>query len=306
LFVGILPKLMVICLGMVLSVFLCEPVDAKKKRKRFIPSVKVEQVTTSPDPFIVGQSPLTLSMMVKVPLSTKGTKFLEVSALITSPTRRSMSFVSRRLSFAEATQGGLLSFVPIELVWDGKDQYDAFVPDGSYFYEIQAKLMDDTGNGPRTKVVSRKIQGTLEALAYVGEVLPPLPPEPAVSEEIEILQQKELVADTIPMVEEEVKAEGEAPVPIDELVGEEDGQISELSDENEFGLGPLSEQVEDLLLEIQREVLPQEPDSNEPPSLEPEAALSNPEQVATPTLDQSFIQIPTEAALSSEASSSPD
>jgi hypothetical protein len=267
LFVGILPKLMVICLGMVLSVFLCEPVDAKKKRKRFISSVKVEQVTTSPDPFIVGQSPLTLSMMVKVPLSTKGNKFLEVSALITSPTRRSMSFVSRRLSFAEATQGGLLSFVPIELVWDGKDQYNAFVPDGSYFYEIQAKLMDDTGNGPRTKVVSRKIQGTLEALAYVGEVLPPLPPEPAVSEEIEILQQEELVADTIPMVEEEVKAEGEAPVPIDELVGEEDGQISELSDENEFGLGPLIEQVEDLVLEIQKEVLPQEPASTEPQPL---------------------------------------
>lgn len=265
-FVGIWPKLMVICLGIVVSVFLCEPVDAKKKRKRFISSVKVEQVTRSPDPFIVGQSPLTLSMMVKVPLSSKGNKFLEVSALITSPTRRSMSFVSRRLSFAEATQGGLLSFVPIELVWDGKDQYDHFVPDGSYFYEIQAKLMKDTGNGPRTKVVSRKIQGTLEVLAYEGEVLPPLPPEPEVSEEIEILQQEELVADTIPMMEEELKIEGEAPVHTEKLGGEVDGRVPELSDENEFGQETLTEKVEDLVLEIPGEVLPHEPDSTEPPS----------------------------------------
>lgn len=296
---------MVICLGLVVSVFLCEPVEAKKKRKRFVSSVKVEQVKTSPDPFIVGQSPLTLSMMVKVPLSVKGKKFLEVSALITSPTRRSMSFVSRRLSFAEATQDGLLSFVPIELEWDGKDQYEDFVPDGSYFYEIQAKLMDDKGNGPRTKVVSRKIQGTLEVLAYVGEVLPPLPPEPEVTEEIEILQQEELVADTIPLMEEEIKTEGEVPIHTEELVGEEGGQIPELSDENEFGQDSLSEEVEDRGLEREAEVLQEKLDSTKPPSFESEVALSEQEQAATPTLDQSLIQGPAEAVMSPEASSSP-
>lgn len=301
-FVGIWPKLMVICLGIVVSVFLCEPVDAKKKRKRFISSVKVEKVTTSPDPFIVGQSPLTLSMMVKVPLSTKGNKFLEVSALITSPTRRSMSFVSRRLSFAEATQGGLLSFVPIELVWDGKDQYDHFVPDGSYFYEIQAKLMKDTGNGPRTKVVSRKIQGTLEVLAYEGEVLPPLPPEPEVSEEIEILQQEVLVADTIPMMEEELEIEGEAPVHTEKLGGEVDGRVPEFSDENELGQETLTEKVEELVLEIPGEVLPHEPDSTEPPSNQSEAAVSN----LGPNSSQSLIQVPTEVVTSPEASLSSD
>jgi len=303
-FIGMWPKLMVVCLGMVLSVFLCEPVDAKKKRKRFVSPVKIAQITTSPDPFIIGQGPVTFSMMVKVPLSAKDNAILEVSVLITSPTRRSMSFVSRRMSFAEATQGGLLSFVPIELVWDGKDQYDDFVHDGSYFYEIQAKLMEDTGNGPRTKVVSRKIQGTLEALAYVGEVLPPLPPEPEVSEEIEILQQEELVADTIPMMEEELKAEGEALVYTEELVGEEDGQVPDLSGENEFGQDVLSENT-DLVLEIQGEMFLEELESTEPPFLEPEAALSNLGQIAKPTLDQSLIQVPTGAVMSSEASSSP-
>jgi hypothetical protein len=290
---------------MVLSVFLCEPVDAKKKRKRFISPVKIEKITTSPDPFIIGQGPLTLSMMVKLPMSVKSTSVLEVSALITSPTRRSMSFVSRRLLFAEATQGGRLGLVPVELVWDGKDQYDHFVSDGSYFYEIQAKLLEDTGNGPRTKIVSRKIQGTLEALAYVGEVLPPLPPEPEVSEEIEILQQEELVADTIPMMEEELKAEGKAPVHTEELVGEEDGEVPEFSGENEFGQDPLSEN-KDLVLEIQSEMLLEELDPTAPPSLESESGLPNTGQVPTPTLDQPLTQVPTGAAMSSEASSSPD
>ena len=106
---------MVICFGVILTLFLCEQADARKKRKRFISPVKVEEVTTSPDPFIIGQSPMTLSMMVKVPLSGMDDKVLEVSALITSPTRRSMSFVSQRLPLAEATQGGLLGLVPVEL-----------------------------------------------------------------------------------------------------------------------------------------------------------------------------------------------
>ena len=77
---------MVICLTVIVMFFLCEQADARKKRKRYISPVKVEQVATSPDPFIIGQSPLTLSMMVKVPLSAIDEKVLEVSALITSPT----------------------------------------------------------------------------------------------------------------------------------------------------------------------------------------------------------------------------
>ena len=304
-FVRLWPKLMVICLSVILTFFLCEQADARKKRKRFISPVKVEEVVTSPDPFIIGQSPLTISMMVKLPGSVKSTSILEVSALITSPTRRSMSFVSRRLPFAKATQGGRLRFVPVELEWDGKDQYDHFVPDGSYFYEIQAKLMEDTDNGHRTKIVSHKIQGTLEALAYTGEVLPPILPEPEVPEEIAILQQEELVVDTILMMEEGLKAEGEALVSTEELVGEENGEVQERSSANEFGQDILNEKVEDLVLEIQGEVLLGGGDSTEPPSLESEAVLSNLKQVAEPTLDQPLIQPPSEPSTSSEANSSP-
>ncbi len=304
LFRGILPKLMVICLVMVLSVFLCEQVDAKKKRKRFISPVKVEEVATFPDPFIIGQSPLTFSMMVKVPLFAIDDKVLVVSALITSPTRRSMSFVSQRLRLAEATQSGLLGLVPVEFVWDGKNQHDQLVKDGSYFYEIQAKLMEDKGEGLRTKIVSHRIQGTLEALAYAGEVLPPIPPEPEVPEEIESLQQEELLADDLPMMEEELKAENEAPGPGENLLGDVVDQSLELSGENESGQELLKGDLGDIVSDNQGEALLEEADSTEPSSLELEALLPGVGQPLESTTEQPLIPLPAEPASSSDANPS--
>ena len=301
---GIWPKLLVICLGVILTLFLCEQADARKKKKRFISPVKVEEVVTSPDPFIIGQSPMTLSMMVKVPLSGIDDKVLEVSALITSPTRRSMSFVSQRLPLVEATQGGLLSLVPVELVWDGKDQYDQLVVDGSYFYEIQAKLLEDEGNGPRTKIVSHRVQGTLEALAYAGEVLPPIPPEPEVPAEIEALQQEELAAEDLPLMEDGVIAEEDSSIPGEDEVGEGSAQVLEGSSGGESAQESMNETMEDMVSDIQGEVLLEETDSIESPALEPETPWSSVGEALEPTIEQPLIQIPTEPSLSSDGNSS--
>ena len=301
---GIWPKLLVICLGVILTFFLCEQADARKKRKRFISPVKVEEVATSPDPFIIGQSPLTLSMMVKVPLSAIDEKVLEVSALITSPTRRTMSFVSQRVPLVEATQGGLLRLVPVELVWDGKDQYDQLVVDGSYFYEIQAKVLEDKGNGPRTKIVSHRVQGTLEALAYVGEVLPPLPPEPEVPAEIEALQQEELAAEDLPLMEDRVIAEEDSSIPGEDDIGEGSDQVLEGSSGGESAQESMNETMEDMVSDIQGEALLEEADSLESPALEPETPLSSVGEALEPTIEQPLIQIPTEPSLSSEGHSS--
>jgi hypothetical protein len=301
---GIWPKLLVICLGVILTLFLCEQADARKKKKRFISPVKVEEVVTSPDPFIIGQSPMTLSMMVKVPLSGIDDKVLEVSALITSPTRRSMSFVSQRLPLVEATQGGLLSLVPVELVWDGKDQYDQLVVDGSYFYEIQAKLLEDEGNGPRTKIVSHRVQGTLEALAYAGEVLPPIPPEPEVPAEIEALQQEELAAEDLPLMEDGVIAEEDSSIPGEDEVGEGSAQVLEGSSGGESAQESMNETMEDMISDIQGEALLEETDSIESPALEQETPLSSVGEALEPTIEQPLIQIPTEPSLSSDGNSS--
>ncbi|HBP88336.1 MAG TPA: hypothetical protein DD706_11640 [Nitrospiraceae bacterium] len=164
---------------------------AKKNKGPSTSPVKISDVVISPDPFIIGKSTLKLTMLVELPSSLRGANVLEVSAMITSPTRRSMSFVAhRRLVDDQEAQGKKLT-VPMVLIWDGKDQYHQLVADGSYFYELQAKLMEDQGHGPRTKIVSHRVHGTLEALAYVGEVLPHLPPEPDIPEELEILREGE-------------------------------------------------------------------------------------------------------------------
>ena len=291
---------MVICLSMVLSGFLCEQVDAKKKRKRFISPVKVEEVATSPNPFIIGQSPLTLSMMVKVPASAKDSKFLEVSALITSPTRRSMSFVSQRLPLAEATQGGLLKVVPVELVWDGKDQYDQLVVDGSYFYEIQAKLLADEGHGPRTQIVSHRVQGTLDALAYVGEVLPPIPPEPEVPAEIEALQQEELAADDLSLIEGGVSAEENASLSGEDVVGEGEGQGLEGSSGGEPAEEPMNGTLEDLVPALPGEPLLKEADAIEPVLGEPDTPSPMLDPTSKPISELPLEAVPIEPSLPSE------
>ena len=243
-------------------------------------------------------------MMVKVPLSAIDEKVLEVSALITSPTRRTMSFVSQRVPLVEATQGGLLRLVPVELVWDGKDQYDQLVVDGSYFYEIQAKVLEDKGNGPRTKIVSHRVQGTLEALAYVGEVLPPLPPEPEVPAEIEALQQEELAAEDLPLMEDGVIAEEDSSIPGEDEVGEGSAQVLEGSSGGESAQESMNETMEDMVSDIQGEALLEETDSTELPTLEPETPSSSVDQTSVPAIEQLLIQPPAESSSSSEGHSS--
>jgi len=271
---------------------------AAGKSRSFQSPVKVEEVATSPNPFIIGQGPLTLSMSVKVPLSGIDDQVLEVSALITSPTRRSMSFVSQRLSLAEATQGGQLSAIPVELVWDGKDQYEQFVTDGSYYYEIQAKVMEDEGYGPRTKIVSHRVQGTLEALGYAGEVLPPIPPEPEVPAEIEALQQEELAADGSPLIDDGgANAKEDPSLPEEEPVGD---QILEGSSGGDNAEEPVNETMEDLVPGLSEDPLLQEADAIDPVSGEPGTSSSMEEASSEPISERPLEASPTEPSLPSE------
>ena len=213
-------KLSVISL-LVLSLFfwgvISDPVEAKKRRRKPAPSpVKILDVGTSPEPFVIGKSPLKISMMVQLPRSLRDSNVLEVSALITSPTRRSMGFVTHRVDLKDPSVSQSFGTFPVDLVWDGKDQHDQLVSDGAYFYEIQAKLMTDNGDGPRTRVVSRRIHGTLEALAYEGEILPPVPPETEVVEDQEGTPSEELAEEETQIVEEGLK-ETDEPVNPEEV-----------------------------------------------------------------------------------------
>ncbi|MDH3504806.1 MAG: hypothetical protein OEZ41_04365 [Nitrospirota bacterium] len=213
-----LNTLLIFCLSLFVSLAFSQQVDAKRNARPATSPVKISDVVVSPDPFIIGKSPLTLTMLVELPSSLRGANVLEVSAMITSPTRRSMSFVAHRRLVDDQEATGKNLTVPVELVWDGKDQYHQLVVDGSYFYELQAKLMEDQGYGPRTKIVSHRVHGTLEALAYVGEVLPPLPPEPDIPEELEILREGESIEETVPGMEEGLKSSDDPVVPGEETL----------------------------------------------------------------------------------------
>jgi len=299
LFEGNWPKQILICLSVATMFFLCGPADAGKGRS-FQSPVKVEEVATSPNPFIIGQSPFTLSLIVKVPLSGIDDQVLEVSALITSPTRRSMSFVSQRLSLAEATQGGQLGVVPVDLVWDGKDQYGKLVSDGSYFYEIQAKVMEDEGYGPRTKIVSHRVQGTLEALAYAGEVLPPLPPEPEVPAEIEALQQEELAAEDLSLIEGGATAEENTSLLGEDVVGDGEGQGLEGSSGGEPAEEPMKGTLEDLVPALPGEPLLKEADAIEPVPGQPDTPSLLVVPKSEPISELPLDAVPTEPSLPSD------
>ncbi|WNM59043.1 hypothetical protein [Candidatus Nitrospira allomarina] len=252
--------------------------ESKKNKGPATSPVKISDVVVSPDPFIIGKSGLKLTLLVELPSSLRGANVLEVSAMITSPTRRSMSFVAHRLLVDELKPKGKNLTIPVELVWDGKDQYHQLVADGSYFYELQAKLMEDQGNGPRTKIVSRRVHGTLEALAYVGEVLPPLPPEPDIPEELEILREGESSEESGPNTDEDLKSsddpvlsEEEAPLDAagvlqpEEVDGSEaDVQIGGPEEKDE---SIISEMGEPLTSEPLSEPIPELPTSGEEPPL---------------------------------------
>ncbi|WP_447963929.1 hypothetical protein [Nitrospira sp. Ecomares 2.1] len=268
--------LLVLALGSFLALSPFSSSEAKSKRVSVSP-VKISDVVVSPDPFIIGKSGLKLTLLVELPSSLRGANVLEVSAMITSPTRRSMSFVAHRLLVdePEAKRGNLT--VPVELVWDGKDQYHQLVADGSYFYELQAKLMEDQGDGPRTKIVSRRVHGTLEALAYVGEVLPPLPPEPDIPEELEILREGENSEENGTATEESLKSSDDPVVPEEEALMD---ATDVLQSEEAGGSGSEVESVE-----------PEEKDESTIPEMG-EAPMSEPLNEPMPELPTSEEEIP--------------
>jgi hypothetical protein len=189
---------------------LAAPGVAHPRNVGFSP-VRITEVEMSPDPFIIGKSALTMAVLVELPPSLHGANVLEVSVMITSPTRRSMSFVAQRRMVDNLEVKGKKTTIPMVLVWDGKDQYHQFVPDGSYYYEFQAKLMEDQGHGPRTKVVSQRVRGILQALAYPSEVLPPLLPKPEIPEDL-------IIPGDDP--------EGDGPITDEEGGGSDDPEVS--------------------------------------------------------------------------------
>ena len=150
-------------------------VEAKKKRRSgSSSSFKILQVTPSPLPFEAGNGELTFSTLVRLPRNLKGIDILEISTLITSPTQRSMRFLTQRVLLGEKTSKRSGSKISTELNWDGRDQTSTFVKPGMYRYEVRAKLMAEKGTDIRTRIVSRRSRGTVEVTKYDAPEPPPV------------------------------------------------------------------------------------------------------------------------------------
>ena len=158
-----------VCIGLlgtwfILSFLVAPFVEGKRRGSGRSLPLKIVEHTTSPSPFKVGDSELSLSIVVELPRKLNGANLLEFTALISSPSRNSMRFLSQRLPLTIEPNPQENSHVHTVLFWDGRDQAKNFVRSGLYRYEVRAKLMTEEGTSPRTKIESTRSRGTVEVI----------------------------------------------------------------------------------------------------------------------------------------------
>jgi len=90
---------------------------------------------------------------------------LNVSSLITSPSKNSFRFLTTRKPLephAASTDGAAPPQVSVLLTWDGLDQKKNPSGAGLYQFEVRAKLLANGEKGPRTQMVAWPKRGTVE------------------------------------------------------------------------------------------------------------------------------------------------
>lgn len=176
-------RLVAAVVTVVLAMALVHAAGADAKRKRSPPSapppLRIVSVTLTPVPYSPSKGSLDLAVEVELPKELDGVTLLEVSSLISSPSKRSMRFLSTRqpIPAGAAQESSVGSSSPgdaaaeatrvpptllVRLSWDGTDQAKQQVTSGKYNYEVRAKLLVVGENGPRTHIVSWPKRGILE------------------------------------------------------------------------------------------------------------------------------------------------
>ena len=135
------------------------------KAPRPEPELKVLELKVSPNPYKVAAGSLEFSALVQLPRELDGATILEVSSLVTSPSKTSIRFLSLRQHLESAAATPISTEphkVPIVLTWDGMDHTKEPAEPGTYYFELRAKLLSNGDKGPRTLMVSWPKRGTLE------------------------------------------------------------------------------------------------------------------------------------------------
>lgn len=152
------------------AIFLLYPPIALGKPKlnrapRPEPELKVLELKISPNPYTTSDGSVEFSTLVQLPKELNGATILEVSSLVSSPSKTSIRFLSIRkpLVSPSGPQDGVEhARISVLLTWDGMDHKKAPAEAGLYQYELRAKLLSNGEKGPRTQMVSWPKRGTLE------------------------------------------------------------------------------------------------------------------------------------------------
>jgi hypothetical protein len=129
------------------------------------PELKVLELKISPNPYTTSDGFVEFSTLVQLPKELNGANILEVSSLVTSPSKTSIRFLSVRKTVESASGPQEVpeqARVSVVLTWDGMDHKKAPAEAGLYQYELRAKLLSNGEKGPRTQMVSWPKRGTLE------------------------------------------------------------------------------------------------------------------------------------------------
>jgi len=139
---------------------------SKPKVKAKPPDLKILSVDPAPLPFVPDETSLTMTIMVELPKTVPEGAVLDVTTLITSPSKLSIRLLSDRQLLpdrpAEGEKNSEASLVEVVQTWDGTDHTKRLVPAGTYEYQVQAKLMVIGKNGPLTRKTSWKKKGSFE------------------------------------------------------------------------------------------------------------------------------------------------
>src|SRR5438034_3787338 len=132
------------------------------------PHLKVLSVEATPMPFFLNEHPLTLTITIALPKSIPEDALLDVTTLITSPSKTSFRLLTNRQAVANDSAAGAdgAKSIPLQVqvmqMWDGTDHTRRIVAHGRYDYQVQAKLLVPGKNGPLMRQASRKKRGKVE------------------------------------------------------------------------------------------------------------------------------------------------
>src|SRR5437899_8839434 len=109
---------------------------ASAKIKGKFPDLKILSVEATPVPFFLNEHPLTLTITVTLPKSIPDDALLDVTTLITSPSKTSFRLLTNRQAVASNAATGadgaksLPGLVQVMQTWDGTDHTKHLGPDG--------------------------------------------------------------------------------------------------------------------------------------------------------------------------------